>query len=69
MSNFFETRVLDAVAPMLNSGERAEFFSGTLFVELKDFERAREVDKVLKSGGFGDMIVNWAGNEYIVDFI
>lgn len=69
MANFFENRVLEAVAPVLNSGERAEFFNGTLFVELADIDRARKVEQSLKTGGFGDMIVNWTGSEYIVDFI
>lgn len=69
MANFFENRVLKAVAPELNSGERAEFFNGTLFVEVSDIDRARKIEQTLKVGGFGDMIVNWTGSEYIVDFI
>ena len=69
MSNFFENRVLKAVAPVLNTGERAEFFNGSLFVEVADLDRARKVEQALKAGSFGDMIVNWTGSEYIVDFI
>ena len=69
MANFFENRVLNAVGPVLNGGERAEFFNGTLFVEVSNIERARKVEQVIKAGGFGDMIVNWTGSEYIVDFI
>lgn len=69
MSNFFETRVLEAVGPVLNGGERAEFFNGTLFVEVNNINRARKVEQAIKAGSFGDMIVNWTGSEYIVDFI
>ena len=69
MANFFENRVLNAVGPVLNTGERAEFFNGTLFVEVGNIDRARKVEQVIKAGGFGDMIVNWTGSEYIVDFI
>ena len=69
MSNFFENRVLKAVESELNSGERAEFFSGTLFFTVSNIERARELEQVLKAGGFGDMIFNRVGDEYAVDFI
>ena len=69
MSNVFENRVLKAVAPVLNSGERAEFFSGTLFFTVANIERARAVEQTLKSNNFGDMIFNRVGDEYAVDFV
>lgn len=69
MSNVFENRVLKAVGPVLNSGERAEFFSGTLFFKVADLARARVVEQTLKAGGFGDMIFNRVGEEFAVDFI
>lgn len=69
MSNFFENRVLEAVGPVLDSGERAEFFSGTLFFTVANIDRARVVEQALKAGSFGDMIFNRVGDEYAVDFV
>lgn len=66
----FEQRVLDTVGPVLDSGERAEFFSGTLFFTVADITRARKVEQTLKeAGSFGDMVFNRVGDEYAVDFI
>lgn len=67
--NNFENRVLKSVASVLDSGERAEFFSGTLFFTVDNIERARAVHQTLKNNNFGDMIFNRVGDEYAVDFI
>lgn len=68
--NFFENRVLEAVAPVLNSGERAEFFndSGCLFLEC-GLSTLSEVVRTLAKMGVGKFKVNSVGTEFAIDFI
>lgn len=68
--NFFEKRVLENVAPVLNSGERAEFFedSGCLFLEC-GLTTLSKVVRVLARAGVGNFKVNSVGTEFAIDFI
>lgn len=68
--NFFENRVLEAVAPALNSGERAEFFadSGCLFLEC-GLSTLSKVVRILAKIGVGNFKVNSVGEEFAIDFI
>lgn len=70
MSNFFEKRVLDFVAPALSEGERAEFFdnSGCLFLEC-GLVTLSKVVCILARSRVGDFKVNSVGNEFAIDFI
>ena len=66
----FETRVINTVAPILDSGERAEFCSGTLFVTC-DEERAYSIFRTLcgQFGGFNQVRISQCGAEYAYDFV
>ena len=68
--NFFENRVLDAISPALNAGERAEFFadSGCLFLEC-GLSTLSKIVRVLARLGVGNFKVNSVGNEFAIDFI
>jgi hypothetical protein len=70
MSNFFENRVLEAVAPVLNSGERAEFFadSGCLFLEC-GLTTLSKIVRTLSKIGCGNFKVSHCGDEFAIDFI
>lgn len=70
MSNFFENRVLDNIAPALNDGERAEFFdnSGCLFLEC-GLSTLSKVVRILSRMGVGNFKVNSVGTEFAIDFI
>ena len=68
--NFFENRVLESVSPVLNSGERAEFFadSGCLFLEC-GLSTLSKVVRILAKMGVGKFKVNSVGDEFAIDFI
>ena len=68
--NFFENRVLDSIAPVLNTGERAEFFndSGCLFLEC-GLSTLGKIVLVLSRIGVGAFKVNSVGEEFAIDFI
>lgn len=68
--NFFETRVLENIAPVMNAGERAEFFdnSGCLFLDC-GLSTLSKVVRVLARAGVGDFKVNSVGTEFAIDFI
>ena len=68
--NFFENRVLESVSPVLNSGERAEFFadSGCLFLEC-GLSTLSKVVRILAKMGVGNFKVNSVGDEFAIDFI
>lgn len=70
MTNFFETRVLESIAPALNAGERAEFFdnSGCLFLEC-GLATLSKVVRILARLGVGNFKVNSVGTEFAIDFI
>ena len=68
--NFFEQRILTAIEPALNAGERAEFFdnSGCLFLEC-GLQTLSKVVRELAKIGAGKFKVNSVGNEFASDFI
>lgn len=70
MANFFENRVLKAVAPVLDTGERAEFFAstGTLFVTTNVPGMSKVVSS-LSRAGVGNFKVSVVGTDFAVDFI
>lgn len=66
--NFFENRILAAVAPELNSGERAEFFANTLFIEC-GLATLGKVILALANMGAGKFKVSDVHGEFAIDFI
>ena len=66
----FETRVIDTIAPILDLGERAEFYSGTLFVTCTE-DRAYSIFRTLcgQFGGFNQVRISQCGPEYAYDFV
>lgn len=70
MANFFEQRVLEAVRPVLDKKDYAEFYedSGTLFVTCNVTTMSR-VSRALSKLGFGNFKVSVVGTDFAVDFI
>lgn len=68
--NVFENRVLASITPVLNSGERAEFFenSGCLFLEC-GLVTLSKVVRTLAKMKVGNFKVNSVGGEFAIDFI
>lgn len=66
----FETRVLETIAPVLNAGERAEFFenSGCLFLEC-GLVTLSKVVRALAKMKVGNFKVNSVGGEFAIDFL
>ena len=65
----FETEVLDKVAPILETNERAEFNYGTLFVTCSE-DRVRSIyHKLTTDYGFNKVRLSTCGEEYAFDFV
>ena len=66
----FETRVINTVTPILDSGERAEFHYGTLFVTCVE-DRAHSIFRTLcdQFGGVNQVRISQCGAEYAYDFV
>jgi hypothetical protein len=65
----FETQVINNIAPLLDSGERAEFSYGSLFVECSE-KTARSVFHQLSyDAGLGKVKISKTPVEYVFDFV
>lgn len=64
----FETIVLDVVAKVLKTDNKASFTCGTLFVECTISEAVRIETALLKIVNCG-IIMNRVGNESVFDFV
>ena len=66
----FETHVINAISPILDSGEQADFCSGTLFVTCNE-ERAHSIFRTLcdQFGGVNRVRISQCGTEYAYDFV
>jgi hypothetical protein len=66
----FETQVINTVGKMLDSGERADFYSGTLFVTCNE-PRAHSIFRTLcdQFGGVNRVRISQCGEEYAYDFV
>lgn len=65
----FETSVLAKVADSVGSEIRAEFTSGTLFVECSETEARKVFHRLSKDFGLGKVKVSSTPAEYAFDFV
>ena len=64
----FETVVLDKVAAVLGTDNKAEFFNGTLFVEAEEKDARRVFSMLCKNYDF-KVRPSKVGDEFAYDFI
>ena len=65
----FETQVINKIAPFLDSGERAEFSYGSLFVECSEKTARSVFHKLSHDAGLGKVKISKTTAEYIFDFV
>ena len=65
----FETEILDKVALLLETNERAEFNYGTLFVTCSEDQARSIYHKLTTDYGFNKVRLSTCGEEYAFDFV
>ena len=65
----FETQVINNIASFLESGERAEFSYGSLFVECSEKTARSVFHKLCEESGLGKVKISKTAVEYVFDFV
>jgi hypothetical protein len=66
----FEKRILDDISPILETGDHAEFYNGTLFLENVSGETGKRVyNRLVKRLGKENIIFSTIGDGFAVDFV
>lgn len=65
----FEAQVINKIAPYLETGERADFTSGTLFVSCSEATARQIFHKLCRDSGIGKVKISKTPAEYVFDFV
>jgi hypothetical protein len=66
----FEKRILNTISPVLENGNHAEFYNGTLFLEdVSDEVGKRVFNRLVKSLGEDSFQFNIYRNGFVIDFV
>jgi len=66
----FEKRILNDISPILETGDHAEFYNGTLFLENVSGETGKRVyNRLVKRLGKENIIFSTIGDGFAVDFV
>ena len=66
----FEKRILDDISPILETGDHAEFYNGTLFLENVSGEVGKRIyNRLVKRLGKENIIFSTIGDGFAVDFV
>jgi hypothetical protein len=66
----FEKRILDDISPILETGDHAEFYNGTLFLENVSGETGKRIyNRLVKRLGKENIIFSTIGDGFAVDFV
>ena len=66
----FEKRILNDISPILETGDHAEFYNGTLFLENVSGETGKRIyNRLVKRLGKENIIFSTIGDGFAVDFV
>ena len=66
----FEKRILDDISPILETGDHAEFYNGTLFLENVSGEVGKRIyNRLVKRLGKDSIEFNTYRDGFVIDFV